>query len=81
MIVLGALLVGLVLIGYGFHLLLRWAESRGHVYYLEKPSRRPPPIGLLAQIYKPEMEYVIEEESSQHVRGEDDESGRGKDTP
>jgi hypothetical protein len=79
MLVLGAVVVGLILIGYGFHRLLVWAEKQGHIYYLEKPDRRPPPLGLLEQIYKPEMEYVAEEEAGQYVRGEDDESGRGKD--
>ena len=80
MLVLGAVVLGLVLIGYGFHLLLTWAEHKGYVYYLEKPARRPPSLGLLEQIYKPEIEYVAEEEAGQYVRGEDDESGEG-DTP
>ncbi len=79
MLVLGAIVVGLVVIGYGFHRLLTWAEQRGYVYYREKPTRRPPSLGLLEQIYKPEMEYVAEEESGQYVRGEDDESGEGDD--
>lgn len=77
--VLGAIVIGLLVVVYGLHLLLSWAEKQGHIYYLNKPDRRPPPLGLLDQIYKPEMEYVIEEESGQYVRGEDDESGRGND--
>ncbi len=79
MLVLGAVFLGLIAIGYGFHRLLTWAEAQGHIYYLKKPARRPPSLGLLEQIYKPEMEYVAEEEAGQYVRGEDDESGRDKD--
>ena len=73
------IVLGLLVVGYGFHRLLLWAERRGYIYYLDKSKRSAPPLGLLAQIYKPEMEYVVEEESSQHVRGEHDESGRGGD--
>ncbi len=76
-IVVAAIVFGLFIVGYGIHRLLRWAEGRGYVYYLDKSKQSPPPLGILAQIYKPEMEYVVEEESSQFVRGEDDESGRG----
>lgn len=79
MLVLGAVALGLVVIIYGFHRLLIWAEKQGYIYYLSKPARRPPPLGMLDQIYKPEMEYVAEEEAGQYVRGEDDESGRGDD--
>ena len=67
------------LVAYGVHRLLRWAERRGYVYYLEKPDRRPPSLGLLDEIYVPDMEHVVEESASQHVRAEDDESGRGDD--
>jgi len=77
--VLAAIAIGLVLVVYGLHRLLMWAEGRGYVYYRNKADRRPPPLGFLAQVYKPEMEYVVEEESSEYVRGEDDESGRGAD--
>lgn len=79
MLVVAAIAIGLILVVYGFHRLLMWAEGRGLVYYRKKPERRAPPLGFLAQIYKPEMEYVVEEESSEYVRGEDDESGRGDD--
>ncbi len=79
MLVIAVVVLGLAVVVYGLHRLLTWAEQRGHVYYLNKPDRRPPPLGLLDQIYKPEMEYVAEEEAGQHVRGEDDESGEGDD--
>jgi hypothetical protein len=78
-VIILSIVFGLVMVGFGIHCILRWAERRGYVYYLDKSKRSAPPIGLLAQIYKPEMEYVVEEEASQHVRGEEDESGRGGD--
>jgi hypothetical protein len=81
MVTFAAALLGFLVLGYGFHRLLTWAEKRGYIYYLAKPDRRPPPLGLLEQIYKPEMEYVAEEEAGQYVRGEDDESGRDNDDP
>ncbi len=79
MVVLGVIVVGLIVLGYGIHRLLLWAEDRGYIYYLRKSRPPGPSLGLLAQIYKPEMEYVVEEETSQLVRGEDEESGRGGD--
>lgn len=78
MIVFAAIMISVVLVAYAIHRLLRWAERRGYIYYLDKPTRRPPSLGLLEQIYKPEIEYVAEEEAGQYVRGEDDESGEGK---
>jgi hypothetical protein len=77
MLIVGAVVVGVVALGYGIHRLLLWAEQRGHVYYLHQ--RRPPGagLGLLAPIYEPEMEHVIEEEQSEAVRRQADESGEG----
>lgn len=74
---LAAIVLGLLVLGYGAHRLLLWAEARGYVYYLDKTRRPGPPLGLLAHIYEPEIEYVVEEESGQYIRREDDESGRG----
>jgi hypothetical protein len=68
---------GVGVAGYGIHRLLRWAESRGYVYYLDEAHRRPPPLGLLEEIYEPSMEHVIDEEASAFVRAEEDESGSG----
>ena len=60
---------------YVSHRLLLRAEQRGWVYY--KHEKRPPGqgLGLLAQIYEPEMEHVVEEAVSERVRRHDEESG------
>jgi hypothetical protein len=72
----GLIVAGVGVFIFGVHRLLRWAERRGYIYYLEKPHRRPPSLGLLEEIYQPSMEHVIEEEASDFVRGEEDESGK-----
>ena len=70
-----AALVMLALVAYGAHRFLLYAERRGWIYY--KHTKRPPGrgLGLLAQIYEPEMEHVVEEEASERVRRHDEESG------
>ena len=80
-VVVVIVVVALALTVYGSHRALRWAERRGYVYYLEKPQRRPPTLGLLEEIYSPDMEHVVEEAASQYVRAEEDESGSDRDDP
>jgi hypothetical protein len=80
-VVVALVVVVLALIAYGAHRALRWAERRGYVYYLDKPQRRPPSLGLLDEIYAPDMEHVVEEAASQYVRAEEDESGSDRDDP
>lgn len=67
--------VAIALCLYGLHRLALWAERRGWLYY--KNKKRPPGVGLglLAPIYNPALQHVIEEGQSQRVRGEQDESG------
>ena len=79
MLIAAGIAAGLIGVGYGIHRLLLWAEDRGYVYYLNEKRPPGPSLGFLAQIYEPEMEYVVEEETSQLVRAEEDESGRGGD--
>lgn len=61
------------------HLGASWMEARGWIYY-----RRRPPTGAAAlaalqvsEIFKPELEYVIEEHTSGSLRTTDDEIGLG----
>ena len=70
-----AAIVALIVLGYAAHRFLLYAERRGWVYY--KHNRRPPGqgLGLLAQIYEPEMEHVVEEAAAERVRRHDEESG------
>ena len=63
-LIVGGIVVGLVLIIYGAHRFLLYAEQRGWVYY--KHKRAPAGSGALAflelmKIYRPEIEHVIEE--------------------
>ena len=66
--------IGVALVLYGLHHLALWAERRGWIYY--RHTKRPPGVGLglLAPIYKPELEHVVEEGTSQ--RGRRDETDR-----
>lgn len=53
-----------------------WAGERGCIY--KKHNRRPRlggTLGLLRQIYQPSIEHVIDEQSSEGIRGEQVESG------
>ncbi len=59
---------------YGLHRIALWAEERGWIFYRNKRGSAPW-LGVLDQIYKPEIEYVIEEESSQRIRADRNESG------
>ena len=55
----------------------RWLADRGLVYnrHNRHLRRHVGSLGLLETIYQPSMAYVIEEESSEAVRGDQDESG------
>ena len=66
--------VGAVVLLYGLHRVALWAEDRGWIFY--KHKRGPAPwLGTLESIYKPEVEYVVEEESARRIRADQDESG------
>lgn len=58
-----------------FHRIGLWMEARGWIYY-----RRRPPTGAsalaalqISEIFKPELEYVIEEHTAGDLRATDDE--------
>jgi len=59
---------------FGVHRLAIWAEARGWIYYRNRP-KGPVDLGLLAVIYAPEIEHVIEERTSEAARRIDEESG------
>jgi len=81
-LIVGGIIVGVVLVLYGAHRFLLYAEERGWVYY--KHKRAPAGSGALAfmelmKIYRPEIEHVIEEERGGDLRVADDETGEKKD--
>jgi hypothetical protein len=59
----------------------RWLAERGWIYnkHNRRPGR-PRSLGLLETIYQPSIEHVIEEQSSEAARGDQDDSG-GKPDP
>ncbi len=72
-IVLGVLTIILVL---GFVVNSRWAAKKGWVFNKHNP--RPSGSGipmLLDQIYQPSIEHVTEEQTSEAIRADQDESG------
>lgn len=70
------LLIALAVIAvlYGLHRLAVYAEYRGWIYYRTRPPRMRS-LGLLEELADPSVEYRIEEQSSEAVRGDQDESG------
>lgn len=78
---IGYLFVGVValVVALGVFANSRWAARHGWVYNRHNP--RPEGVGLspgaFDQIYQPSMEHVIEEETSERTRADQDESGEG----
>lgn len=74
--IIGTALLLILLITWALN--SRWAGERGLVYNRYNPRPRGlGSLGLLESIYEPEIEYVIEERSSERARGSQDESGEG----
>ncbi len=66
--------IALGIVVFGIHRVAVAAEARGWIYYRNRP-KGPVDLGLLAVIYAPEIEHVIEERSSEAIRRIDEESG------
>ncbi len=73
-VVFGALILG---IAFGVFASSRWAGERGWFYNKHNP--RPPGVGLqpgaFDEIYQPSIRHVIDEEESQLMRADQDDSG------
>lgn len=61
---------------YGLHRLALFAEGRGWIFYKTRPPRMRT-LGLLEELADPSVEYRIEEQSSEAIRADDEESGQG----
>lgn len=75
---IGLVVLGVLAIALAFAIVAnsRWAAKRGWVFNKHNP--RPPGSAvpmLLDQIYQPSIEHVIEEQTSESIRAEQDESG------
>ena len=68
--------VGVAALLIVLHLLAVYAESRGWIYYRVRPPRVRM-LGLLEELVEPEIQYMIEEQSSEAIRADQDESGQG----
>lgn len=69
----------LALLAYVAHRAALWAESRGWIYYRQRPRFRGSSLGYLEEIYNPAMHHVMEERDSEHAIGSQEESGDGPD--
>lgn len=74
LILLASGAVTLAAVLFGLHNLALWAEDRGWIYYRNRKGPAPW-LGTLEQIYKPEVEFVIEEASAREIRADQDASG------
>lgn len=74
---LGFLAIILTLVGFGLNRVLCWAGKRGWVYNKHNPgpSGSGIPLGLFDQAFQPSIEHVIDEQTSERIRANQDESG------
>jgi len=80
-IVLGFVVATLAVVGYALRRASRWAGERGWVFNKYNPRPRGSgPMGSFEQIFQPSIEHVIDEQSSERIRADQDESGDRPDT-
>ena len=66
--------LGVVALLYGLHRIAVYAEHRGWLYYRTRPPRMRS-LGLLEELSDPSVEYRIEEQASEAIRADREESG------
>jgi hypothetical protein len=76
--VLGVVVAGIM---FGILASTRWAARRGWVYnrHNPRPNGGGVPAAAFGRVFKPELEYVVEEMQSEQIRAERDDSGRDPD--
>ena len=80
--IIGLGLIGLFVVGYGWHRLATWMERRGWIYY--RSQGKGGGAGAMAamevfSMLQPDLEHTVEEIRSEAVRGEQRESGEDLD--
>ena len=71
-------LIAALVVGRAGSRLSRWAGERGWVYNKHnprKPGSGAGSLGLFEEVFQPSVRHVIEEQSSERLRTEQDESG------
>lgn len=68
--------VGFISLLYGLHRVAVFAETRGLIFYRTRPPRIRT-LGLLEELVDPGVEYLVEEQSSEAIRADQDEAGEG----
>lgn len=68
------IVAGVAVALYALHRLALFAESRGWIFYKTRPPRVRM-LGLLEELVDPRAQYVVEEESSEAIRADQDETG------
>ena len=66
--------LGVVALLYGLHRVASFAEYKGWFYYRTRPPRMRS-LGLLEELSDPSVEYRIEEQASEAIRADQEESG------
>lgn len=69
----------LAVLAFVAHRLALWAESRGWMYYKNRPPFRGSTLGYLEEIYNPAMHHVMEERDHERGSAAQEESGDGPD--
>lgn len=68
------IIVLVIALVYGLHRLALFAEYRGWIYYRTRPPRMRT-LGLLEELADPSVEYRVEEQASEAIRADDEDSG------
>jgi hypothetical protein len=72
------LIAGVVALLYGLHRLALFAEARGWIFYMTRPPRVRT-LGFLEELVNPNIEYMVEEQSSQEIIADHADSGDPRD--
>lgn len=68
--------LGIVALLYVLHRLALFAESRGWIFYKTR-APRVRTLGLFEEVFDPSVEHRVEEQTSEAIRADEDESGEG----
>jgi hypothetical protein len=64
---------------YVLHRAALHAESRGWIYYKQRPPFRGSTLGYLEEIYNPSMHHVMEQRDHERFAASQEDSGDGPD--
>lgn len=67
--------VAVVALLYGLHRLALWAQTRGWIFYTQRPPRVYSP-GPFEEVFDPSIEHRVVEQASEAIRAAQEDSGQ-----